>query len=390
MQMRYRTAPTPVPNGELQVFHPKDAMSMIRSLTIDGYRGFKHLEIEGLGRVNLLVGKNNCGKSSVLEALYLLHAAGNPLTFWHILSQRSEIQNEMLTDRKTTEFEVRHLFHGHELANGTSFTLSASDAAANRFLACTVAEMKTETNAPSNAYAQALEQILPLQAPLLALELNGAPQPVVPYFPLTPSSNLLGAGKINLYSLYHELGGQYITGTSLLPDELLAMWNAVVLKGEDDEVVRLLQCLEPSLERIIHLGMRSGFVVKLKETPKPIPIGTLGDGMWRMLALATASVYAKDSILLVDEIDTGLHYTVLGAMWKLLIEISKRLNIQIVATTHSLDCVTSLATICRDGIEADSEVVLYRIERNGDGQGRAVSYTEDEILKLACYGIEAR
>ena len=63
---------------------------------------------------------------------------------------------------------------------------------------------------------------------------------------------------------------------------------------------------------------RGGFFVRLKGNEKRIPIGSFGDGIWRMLALSTALVKAKDSLLLVDEIDTGLHHTVMGDMWKLI------------------------------------------------------------------------
>ena len=63
---------------------------MISSLTIEGYRCFEHFEMSGLGRVNLLVGKNNSGKTSVLEAIYLLMAQGEPLSLWHLLQNRGE------------------------------------------------------------------------------------------------------------------------------------------------------------------------------------------------------------------------------------------------------------------------------------------------------------
>jgi predicted ATPase len=55
---------------------------MISSIRIEGYRGFEHFEMSGLGRVNLLVGTNNSGKTSVLEAIYLLSSMGDPISLW--------------------------------------------------------------------------------------------------------------------------------------------------------------------------------------------------------------------------------------------------------------------------------------------------------------------
>src|SRR5262249_16235635 len=111
------------------------------------------------------------------------------------------------------------------------------------------------------------------------------------------------------------------------------------------------------------------------------------DGTWRMLALAIALSRAKDGILLVDEIDTGLHYTVMADMWKLISETAKVLNVQVFATTHSYDCVHSLAAICHSDVEQNSEVTLQRIEPN---KKRAVPFSESEIRIAAERLIEVR
>lgn len=63
---------------------------MISSIHIEGYRGFSQFDMAGLGRVNLLVGTNNSGKTSVLEALYLLTSQGDPLALYQLLQRRGE------------------------------------------------------------------------------------------------------------------------------------------------------------------------------------------------------------------------------------------------------------------------------------------------------------
>ena len=113
----------------------------------------------------------------------------------------------------------------------------------------------------------------------------------------------------------------------------------------------------------------------------------MGDGIWRMLGLALAVVQSANGVLLVDEIDTGLHHTVMEAMWSFLHECSKQYNVQILATTHSWDCYHSLAVICRDGVSDGSDVTISRIER---GREEAVGYTEQEIVAAADRDIEVR
>ena len=61
---------------------------MIRSVQIDGYRGLSHFEMSGLGRINLIVGKDNSRKTSALEALHLLSSAGDVQALWQICGRR--------------------------------------------------------------------------------------------------------------------------------------------------------------------------------------------------------------------------------------------------------------------------------------------------------------
>jgi hypothetical protein len=113
----------------------------------------------------------------------------------------------------------------------------------------------------------------------------------------------------------------------------------------------------------------------------------MGDGMWRMLGLALAIVNAKDGVLLVDEIDTGLHFTVMSDMWKMLWETAKRLNVQIFATTHSNDCWQSLADIANAENPSEDGITIHRIEK---GKPHSIVFTEDEIAIAAEEGIEVR
>jgi hypothetical protein len=188
---------------------------------------------------------------------------------------------------------------------------------------------------------------------------------------------------------------QFISTESLSVDELLGMWNQITLTEAEQRVVRAIKFLEPKVERIapivatppFYYSNRGGFVVKLSNVDLPIPIGSLGDGTWRMLALAIALSRAKDGVLLVDEIDTGLHYTVMADMWRLISETAKALNVQVFATTHSYDCVHSLATICGPEQDKIREVTLQRIEAN---KRKSVPFTGPEIKIAAERQIEVR
>ena len=104
----------------------------------------------------------------------------------------------------------------------------------------------------------------------------------------------------------------------------------------------------------------------------------MGDGIWH-LALAIAITRCRNGFLLVDEIDTGLYYGVLPDMWKMVIDASRRLNVQVFASTHSFDCVQALAQHGVDSAllsETSDPFVLQRIESD---RGVATSYRPEEM-----------
>src|SRR6202034_3737992 len=92
---------------------------------------------------------------------------------------------------------------------------------------------------------------------------------------------------------------------------------------------------------------RSSIFVKCTGIDERIPIGSMGDGIWCLLGIALHLVATRNGVLLIDEIDTGLHYSVMETMWKLVLKTAERLDIQVFATTHSRDCYEALAAISR-------------------------------------------
>ncbi|MEI7668594.1 MAG: AAA family ATPase [Pseudomonadota bacterium] len=369
---------------------------MFKTLEIKNYRGLSHFKMEKLGRINLLVGGNNSGKTSILEALQLLATNGNPLALWNILSRRGEYSPpEESPSRygRTSELEISHLFLGHEIKQGSSFSISANNKIKQE-LVCNIEEMKEENLSllhPEEDDAIGIR---------LALYFKGNPMPSVPMVPLSKSDSLgldtiesLLRRRVQRSNITLNNNIQYVSTESLSVAELHSRWNEIALTPNELLVLQALKFLDTKIERIAAIPAgsfsrsRGGFIVKFESSKRPVPIGSLGDGAWRMLALAIALSSAKDSILLIDEIDTGLHYSVMSSMWKMINETAKEFNIQVFATTHSLDCVNSLAYICREGVDENSEVTVQRLEPE---YNKAVAYTEEDIIIAAKRHIEVR
>lgn len=330
--------------------------------------------MEGLGRINLLVGTNNCGKTSVLEAISIAAETGQLFPLWNAVAHRDELNR---TDHMV-EAEVEHLFHGRELAPGKSFSIRLTNAETVREVVVKVVERGED---------EALD-MLPLTPLSLQIEWHGVSS-------FARQIKLHGRGALRAESVSRSsldpvsLGTvQFIREHTLFQNWVSRLFSEVVLTPEEDMVLEALRSVEPSIERIaVSLDAHASTFVKLADSNKRIPLKSLGGGVSRMLGIALFLAKARGGILLVDEIDTGLHYSVMADMWRLVRDTAKRLDVQVFATTHSRDCYEALAEISRAGVDKDSEVSIQRIEK---GKPKAVSFSEREIVIVAEDDIEVR
>jgi len=294
--------------------------------------------------------------------------------------------------RGRPEFEVGHLFTGHSIAVGSSFIIEAGPYPA--FLQCEVAERE-----PDKAYQRWLLEHEDREFRsfewLMALRLSSIAAAESTVIPLTPRGGLT----YEAFRASSRATGQeekprtaFITSNSLSVSAVEAYWKEVALLPAERLVLNALRILEPSVQRIAYVGAprrlgnggRGGMAVKCQGSGR-IPIGSMGDGVWRMLALSLALVRCQGGVLLIDEIDTGLHFTTLASMWKLILEASEQLDVQVFATTHSQDCLLSLASVSHS--RPRQEVSVHRIEA---GKRSSIPFTEQELWMAAERGIEMR
>jgi len=185
-----------------------------------------------------------------------------------------------------------------------------------------------------------------------------------------------------------------VTSSSLTPEETIELFDLTVLTPEEDLVYQALQTIDPKIKRIASVGSthdknahRGGFFLQFSDSKQRVPIGSMGDGMWRVLGIALALVDVKGGVLLIDEIDTGLHYSVMSDLWKLIWKTAKELDIQVFATTHNSDCWQSLAEVIESEAIEDDLITIHRIEK---GKNQSVMFNQRQIAIAADRGIEVR
>jgi len=368
---------------------------MIRSLTIENYRGFRKFELHDLGRVNLIVGTNNAGKTSVLEAIHILESPGEISPIWATQMRRGEDFQVSEANRTFRQVDTRRLFHGHEIAVGNNLSIQQSSDNLRVKFSAKIVESTTIGKETQGSLFEDEEFSTIASSMLLEWKNSSIENPISSLCKLTRQGGLSSNQiQVNTGLRHSSSPIHYVSAGSLSADTVIRFFEDVVLTPYEEFVIEALRIIEPSIERIApsgterrdNAGAKGGLLVKCKGKNR-IPIGSMGDGIWRMLGLALSLAKSEGGILLIDEIDTGLHYSVMEDMWKLVTTTAKKHNIQVFATTHSRDCVDSLAAVCRDTVSDNSEVTIQRIERE---KNRSVAYTEQEIIAAATHGTEVR
>ncbi len=109
--------------------------------------------------------------------------------------------------------------------------------------------------------------------------------------------------------------------------------------------------------------------------------------MNRLFGIVLSLVNVSDGILLIDEFENGMHYTVQVDAWRMIFRLAKELNIQVIATTHSSACIAGFMEAAHESEDEDG--LLIRLERYGDRM-RVVEYTEEDLNIAVRQQIEVR
>ncbi|HSO00844.1 MAG TPA: ATP-binding protein [Candidatus Nanopelagicales bacterium] len=337
--------------------------------TVRGFRCFDLLEIPHLGRLNLVTGKNNTGKTTLLEALRVYASAASPDDISVMLDVRGESAD-----------------HDAAAALATIFGEEATAEAMKK--TCTLGPRGAPLDIKLRRYRQDHgkrwvesrdrsegEFFLVVEGPGLEervrVDWASLRNPTAAWQPLRPSF-FVGLGGVSM-------------------QDMDTIWQQAVLDGDDAAVIEALQTIEPTVARLAFVRDARGGPprahVAFQGGRKPRPLNALGAGVHRFLGLLLACHGARGGLLLVDEIDTGLHYSVQTRLWELLAAWSAKFDVQIVATTHSLDCVRAFAEVARrDNLRATEQgaapAQVIRLGRRGTGPLQAFIFDEPDAFEM--------
>ena len=309
------------------------------------------MQLDNFGQVNLFVGENNCGKTTVLEALFLLCGAKNPMLPITINSLRrlQFISDEILC----TFFHNMNYEHPIEIVGeiqdrpGQHKLLIESKKYSETITEPVTSDIIKVTDSETSSLPNCLE--FKYSNPT---ESNGTFTSSI--FRKDQKMETKGAGEPLIRALYLS---------PMVDFEWQKWFGLVQRKKELEKVISFVKKIEPEIEdlRLNEIGLLEVDV----GLSKMIPIHSMGGGTVRFLSIALALLNFRDGVVLIDEIDAGLHHTIQAAMWEAIFSWAESLNIQVFSTTHSYECLNAFNQCVKGDLFA-GQGKLYRIEREKD------------------------
>lgn len=383
-------------------------------LRISGFRGFNELCIPKLGRVNLFAGKNGVGKTSVLEAVQVYSESGNGDLLLSLLSKHEEFATRIDDeDEMDSVIDPSSLFYNRKVSLDSIISIESLKSERISPLKIKWTKPKVEQSQLSD---EEFEDFIPkyyILSVSFAGENREIPWITASEIGSTNRSILYGnsrrrySDKRNFFYEERRWQGRWqgaINCISLGPDILsknrsATFFDYAIENGDEPRVIDAIQLvLENEVEWLRKVGetratsRSSGprIIVKLSGQEKTVPLNSLGDGASRLFGVAAALASARDGLLLIDEAENGIHHTVQNDFWRIIFKMAIDNNIQVFATTHSLDCVKGFAQAALES--KDEEGVLVRLDRDRDVDGlvHAAIYAEDKLESAAKNGIEMR
>jgi hypothetical protein len=370
---------------------------IISTLGIERFRALRQLRIEGLGRVNLITGRNNSGKSSVLEALRILASDASPSMISRILRYREEDFSESEDATRSLEVEgftmISSLFSGFPSLDKISesivlYTKNGSNRSQRLSLSIARYTVQREPDGTRRLVPQQPGLFPETESEPAFIVESDAGRKVIPLYTIGRRGRLLRGEwpeERSLPCVYLSPYGSEHT------NDFGPLWDKIVLSDREKDVVEALRIITPDIIAVSMIGSEGQrqlrtVIARSSNIQRPVPLRSFGDGLNRLFGIAISLVNAKDGLLLIDEVENGIHHSVQLDVWRTVFRLSRILDIQVFATSHSWDSVESFQKAAAEDPEMG---VLIRLSRKGEDIIPTL-FREDELAVVTRDHIEVR
>lgn len=356
---------------------------MFTKFTIKNFRCFENLTFEKISRLNLIGGMNNVGKTSLLEALFLILGANIPdlslrLNMFRGIEQFSNDYETMwgwLFNNKNINSTIALIAENEDKKNTEILTINLSS--------------ESLSISPQPNIQEKPKSLSSLTTELIPNKLNLTYQKgdlkVDSSLIISPDGLITGKRD----PIYLK-PGVFISSKLRSNREDTERFSNLEKKNRQDEIINILQLLEPRLKRLAvliegGLPMIAGDI----DIGELIPIAYMGEGISRLLSIILAIATTENGVILIDEIENGLHYSKITDIWKGIDIISRKTNTQIFATTHSFECIRSAHEAFANNDNYD--FTYHRLERQKNtNEIKVLTYNKNTINTSIDLNLEMR
>ncbi len=351
----------------------------MKSLYIRNFKNLSSLDIDKLDRVNLIVGKNDVGKSTLLEAISIYLANGATAWIRTILDARGEVIGKQTEDINVVKKHFLSLFTGrkedYNVANAIRIGESAKDEALLTIQQVKLSVQKLEN---VNLFESDEKEANDFEDEIVCLRKFVGKRTSLVFYKSFPIASM------------DTLPFQYVHTVDFNTKDNAKLYDNIAMTDKESFLIQALNVINPNIRKINFIsdnefGQRVPIVV-LEGDDTRYRLSSMGDGVNRLLTIVLAMLNCKNGTLLVDEFDTGLHYSVQDKLWDIVFLLSEKLNVQVFATTHSNDCIRSFAK----ANENKPNGQCIRLDERGKNIVPTVYESSDDILFALKNNIEIR
>lgn len=365
----------------------------MKSIVIKNYKNFEYLALENLANVNLIVGKNNVGKSTLLEAISIIAANGNINWMKEILEMRGEGVRFSSSTENSTGKEIERFASLYHLRDLEAFykvpiKLETSLEQGSEVLEFQLVDVADIIETDENGLSKTSRKIINKEDEIELAEANIRPAFLSTIGERKSLYTFNGGNRLGSRPIDDKLYPFEYVRTSLISNSKKPLlFDKLALTPNEKYIIKALQIIEPRIEAINFLEDERTYsspsnderipIIVMRGSTKRYRLSSMGDGINRVLTIILALLNCENGILLIDEFENGLHHSVQSQLWKIIFELSAELNVQVFATTHSEDSIRCFAEENKHNTGK-----FVRLE-NKKEKIVGVSYDDAEKLKFA-------
>ena len=310
---------------------------MIKNITIENYKLFKSFHLEDIPRILLIGGKNNCGKTSLLEAIFFILGCGDPGTFFKPLRWR-----KLETISNTAGSLFAPAFYNFDLNQIMKFqyTLGSSNKELSyKFLPL----FKRATLNKGKGVIEISKNMEPIDAIEISYLEKGNHQKSVLQIGEGPNLNIELTNGKQMSQYNNHTSAAFLSATVPLSSrEKAEIYGEIDRLNNTEEILKALQEIEPKLQSLTTISVGGNPIIYGDiGIGKKIPLSLMGQGIEHLLSILLHFYipHIKNGIVLIDEMENGFHHSILSFIWEVIAKHAEANNVQIMATTHNRELI---------------------------------------------------